>query len=196
MTSPRAIHTATLLANGEVLLAGGSTSDSYSGALDTAEIYDPKTATFTAVPNTMTSARVNATANRLGDGRVLIAGGVIADATSLATAELFDPKTGTFTPTVGVMSNARAFHSAVSLPNGRVVITGGAVAVLRHPTSTATVDFYDPSTGQFHAGVLSPRDFFTATLLGSGKVLIPGGIIESATGVGFAALETAEVCTL
>ncbi len=79
MISPRAIHTATLLANGEVLLAGGSTSVFYPDALDTAEIYDPKTATFTAVPNTMTTPRVSATANRLRDGRVLIAGGVIAD---------------------------------------------------------------------------------------------------------------------
>ncbi|MFZ0886911.1 MAG: kelch repeat-containing protein [Candidatus Binataceae bacterium] len=199
MTSPRAIHTATLLANGEVLLAGGSTSDFYSGALDTAEIYDPKTAMFTAVPNTMTSPRVSATANLLGDGRVLIAGGVIADATSVATAELFDPKTGKFTPTAGVMSNARAFHSAVNPPDGRVMIAGGGTQVLgAPPTMTATVDFYDPSTGQFHAGVamLSPRGFFTATLLHSGKVLIPGGEIESTTGMpATAALETAELYT-
>ena len=197
MISPRAIHTATVLANGEVLLAGGSTSDFYSGALDSAEIYDPKTGMFTAVPNTMTSARVSATANLLGNGQVLIAGGVIADASSVATAESFDPKTGTFTPTAGVMSNARAFHSAVNLPNGRVMIAGGAVVAFGYPTSTATVDFYDPSTGQFHAKVpmLSPRDFFTATLLHSGKVLIPAGIIEGAPGVGTAALETAEIYT-
>jgi len=201
MTSRRAIHTATLLANGEVLLAGGSTSDSYSGALDTAEIYDPTTATFTAVPNTMTSARVSATANRLRDGQVLIAGGVIADTSSVATAELFDPKTGNFTPTAGVMSNARAFQSSVSLPDGRVVIAGGSVIIVVKGVpsikTTATVDFYDPSTGQFHAGapMLSPRDFFTATLLHSGKVLIAAGRTISVTGIGIAALETAEIYT-
>jgi hypothetical protein len=184
-----------------VLLAGGSTSDSYSGALDTAEIYDPKTATFSAVPNKMTSPRVSATANRLGDGRVLIADGAIADSTSVAAAELFDPRTGTFTPTAGVMANARIFHSAVKLPDGRVMVAGGGIQVYTPfgpaITSTATVDFYDPSTGQFHKGVsmLSPRDFFTATLLHSGKVLIPAGIVEGATGVGFAALETAEIYT-
>lgn len=141
----------------------------------------------------MTSPRVGATANRLGDGRVLIAGGAIADASTLATAELFDLKTGKFTPTAGVMSNARAFHSAVNLPDGRVMIAGGSNET---GMTTATVDFYDPSTGQFHAGVpmLSPREFFTATLLHSGKVLIPGGLIETAT-VGLAALETAEVYT-
>jgi WD40 repeat protein len=197
MTSPRAIHTATLLANGEVLLAGGSTSVFYPDALDTAEIYDPNTAMFTAAPNTMTSARVSATANLLANGQVLIAGGVIANASSVATAELFDPKTGTFTPTAGVMSNARAFHSSVYLPDGRVMIAGGGLVTSGYSISTATVDFYDPSTGQFHAGVpmLSPRDFFTATLLDSGKVLIPGGIIENALGIAAAALETAEVYT-
>ncbi len=131
MTSPRAIHTATLLANGKVLLAGGSTSDFYPDALDTAEIYDPKTATFTAVPNKMGAARVSATANLLGNGQVLIAGGVIADASSVATAELFDPKTGTFTSTAGVMSNARAFHSSVYLPDGRVMIAGGGLSDIR-----------------------------------------------------------------
>ncbi len=197
MTSPRAIHTATLLGNGKVLLAGGSTSDFYPDALDTAEIYDPKTATFTALPNKMGAARVSATANLLGNGQVLIAGGVIADASSVATAELFDLKTGAFTPTAGVMSNARAFHSSVYLPDGRVMIAGGGLVTSGYSISTATVDFYDSSTGQFLAGVpmLSPRDFFTATLLYSGKVLIPAGIIENAPGVGFAALETAELYT-
>ncbi len=197
MTSPRAIHTATLLRSGEVLLTGGSMSHAYSGALDTAEIYEPKTETFTAVPNKMTSPRVSATANRLGDGRVLIAGGVDASANSVASAELFDPRSGTFTPTVGAMSTARAFHSSVSLPDGCVMIAGGAVVVGGHPTSTRTVDFYDPSTRQFRAEVpmLSPHDFATATLLDSGKVLIPAGIMEGATGVGFAALETAEIYT-
>ena len=197
MTSPRAIHTATLLGSGKVLVAGGSTSDFYSDGLDTAEIYDPKTATFTALPNKMGAARVSATANLLDDGRVLIAGGVIADASSVATAELFDPKTGAFTATAGAMSNARAFHSSVYLPDGRVMVAGGATVASGFPTSTATVDFYDPSTGRFHAGapMLSPRDFFTATMLYSGKVLIPAGIIENGPGVGFAALETAEIYT-
>jgi len=201
MTSPRAIHTATLLKNGQVLLAGGSTSDAYSGALDTAEIYNPTTGIFTALTNKMTSPRLSATANRLSDGRVLITGGADTNSSSLATAELFNAKTSAFTPTTGVMSNPRVFHSAVGLPDGRVMIAGGAVQFavdgLVSTTSTDTVDFYIPSTGRFQAGapMLSPRDFFTATLLRSGNVLIPAGIIEGSTGVGFAALETAEIYT-
>lgn len=180
-----------------MLLAGGSTSDSYSDALDTAEIYDPNTGMFTAVPNTMTSARVSATANLLGNGQVLIAGGVIADASSVATAELFDPKTGTFTPTAGVMNSVRAWHSAVYLPDGRIMIAGGGINIpVADAATTATVDFYDPASGRFQAGaaMLSPREFFTVTLLYSGKVLIPGGLIETFT-IGFVALETAELYT-
>jgi len=197
MTSPRANHTATLLANGEVLLAAGSTVSDTSGALDTAEIYDPRTGMFTAAPNTMTSPRDGATANLLGNGQVLIAGGAIADGNSVATAELFDPKTGKFTPTAGVMNSVRAWHSAVYLPDGRIMIAGGGINIpVADAVTTATVDFYDPASGRFQAGaaMLSPREFFTATLLDSGQVLIPGGLIETST-IGFAALETAELYT-
>jgi WD40 repeat protein len=197
MTSPRANHTATLLANGKVLLAGGSTVADTSGALDTAEIYDPKTGMFTAAAHTMTSARDDTTANLLGNGQVLIAGGAIADGDSVATAELFDPKNGKFTPTAGVMNSVRAWHSAANLPDGRIMIAGGGINVpVADIVTTATVDFYDPATGRFQAGatMFSPREYFTATLLQSRKVLIPGGLIDTET-IGLAALETAEVYT-
>ncbi len=197
MTSPRANHTATLLANGKLLLAGGSTVADTSGALDTAEIYDPKTGMFAAAPNTMTSARDGATANLLESGQVLIAGGAIADGDSIATAELFNPKTGKFTPTAGVMSSVRAWHSSVYLPDGRIMIAGGGINIpVAGAVTTATVDFYDPATGRFQAGapMLSPREFFTITFLYSGKVLIPGGLIDTTT-IGIAALETAELYT-
>lgn len=200
MTTPRALHTATLLKNGEVLLAGGSTSDEFSGVLDTAEIYNPKTQTFTATAGTMTSLRASATANLLKNGQVLIAGGGIANGSSLASAELFDPATGQFTATSGSMSNSRVFQSSVSLPDGKVLIAGGSIAVfdgVLSQTSVATVDLYDPSTEQFDPAVpmISPRDFFVATLLTSGKVLLPGGRITGPTGIGTAALETAEIYT-
>ncbi len=201
MTSPRALHTATLLANGEVLLAGGSTSSLFSGALDTAELYNPAAGTFTAVAHPMTSARASATANLLHNGQVLIAGGAIADGSSIASAELFDPKTGTFTAANGAMSNARAFQSAVTLHDGRVMVAGGSVVTLvggaLSTTSTDTVDFYNPASGTFTPGIpmLSSRDFFVATALKDGKVLIPGGRFVASTGVGIAALETAEIYT-
>lgn len=197
MTVPRAFHAAVLLGDGKVLLAGGL--DSRGNPLSEAELYDPTSETFTAVPDKMTSARVTATANRLGDGRVLIAGGAIADGTSVATAEPFDLKTDTFTPTAG--ERCEGFSFCYQPADGRVMIGGGAVLVnisgLLSVISTATVDFYEPSKGRFRAGapMVSPHDFATATLLHSGRLLVPGGLIEGATGVGFAALETAKIYT-
>ncbi|MGH7780964.1 MAG: Kelch repeat-containing protein [Candidatus Binataceae bacterium] len=197
MTTARAIHTATLLPNGEVLLAGGSTSSAFADALDTAEIYNPKTGMFTATSGMMTAARASATANLLNNGQVLVAGGINTSDDSLASAELFDPKTGQFTATSSSMSNQRAFDSSVSLKDGRVMVAGGSIVVGISILTTDTVDFYDPATGQFVPGVsmISPRDFFTATLLTSGKVLIPAGRVISVTGIGVAALETAEIYT-
>src|SRR5262245_24582383 len=93
MTTPRAGHTATLLANGKVLMAGG---DGVSSILSSAELYDPLTRTFTAT-GSMTTPRRWHTATLLPDGRVLIAGGFDKSrpVTYTASTELYDPSTGT-----------------------------------------------------------------------------------------------------
>src|ERR1043166_2144581 len=99
MASERHGHTATRLADGRVLIAGGENA---SGVLNEVEIYDPASATFTTAAN-MTGARVDHSATLMSDGRVLIAGGRDGGA-SLATTEIFDPATGSFTsgPTMSV----------------------------------------------------------------------------------------------
>src|SRR5205823_3824511 len=75
MTSARAVHTATLLPNGKVLLAGGQNNLVSTVAItNTAELFDPAMQTFTPLPP-MSSARSTHTATLLCDGRVLITGG-------------------------------------------------------------------------------------------------------------------------
>ena len=90
--------------------------------------------------NSMMTPRVQATATRLLDGRVLIAGGSPTaidqnKAPDLASAELFDPATNTFSPT-GSMTIARHGHLATLLQDGRVLIEGG--------TDPVSAELYDP----------------------------------------------------
>ena len=88
MQNARSFHTATLLPNGKVLVAGGSQGG--GGVLASAELYDPATGSWSAT-GSMHTARVNFTATLLPDGKVLVSGGQIGP---LASAELYDPATG------------------------------------------------------------------------------------------------------
>ena len=115
MSTPRQLHTATLLADGRVLIAGGRRS---ATTLNTAEIYNPTTGAFTPTTGSMTAARTGHTATLLPNGSVLVAGG----GGSLASAEVFDG--GTFT-TTGSMATPRANHTATLLSDGSVLVTGG-----------------------------------------------------------------------
>jgi hypothetical protein len=93
-------QTATLLTDGRVLIAGGWNINVLV-VLSSAELYDPKTGTFSPT-GSMATARTGDTATLLADGRVLIAGGRTLDGRTwhlLSSAELYDPKTGTFSPT-------------------------------------------------------------------------------------------------
>ncbi|MEK7353992.1 MAG: kelch repeat-containing protein, partial [Chloroflexota bacterium] len=163
----RSTHTATLLPGGRVLIAGGirTTTPGWGVPLNSAEIYNPATGTFTVAGN-MTVERTFPTATPLSNGKVLIVGGG-------PSAELFDPTTGAFTATTGNPTIPRGSHSATLFPNGQVLITGGTG--VSGPTNSS--DLYHPATGTFTAtaNMAYPRQEHTATLLLTGQVLVAGG---------------------
>ncbi len=175
LTIARQYHTATLLNNGLVLIAGGTVCTPFCSTLASAELYDPATRTFHAT-GSMSAARDHHTATLLNNGMVLIAGGQGAG-NSLASAELYDPATGTFTPT-GNLKVARHQHTATLLKNGMVLLAGGFSRVGRNlPTFLADAELYNPATKTFMptGSLNTARDEHTATLLNNGIVLIAGG---------------------
>jgi hypothetical protein len=164
LATARASHTATLLADGTVLIAGGiSTGNAF---LSSAELYDPVAKTFTTV-GPMNAARYTHTATLLASGKVLIATGLDA------TAQLYDPVAKTFANTGGLMTG-RQNPSATLLPNGQVLIAGG---LNNGAPGIKTAELYDPVAGTFSftGDLNAARGAHTATLLTDGTVLIAGG---------------------
>jgi hypothetical protein len=176
MSTPRGQPSATVLANGDVLIAGGERRDNES--LASAEMFYAQTLSFGAT-GSMHHARISHTATLLKDGRVLIAGGYAGGVES--TAEFYDPRSGTFTET-GNLLGARCKHTAGLLPDGRVLIAGGSDE-RGWNGNLSSAEIYDPRTGKFTlASPLNDRRFKLpdeAVQLASGKLLIAGGSKEA-----------------
>jgi Kelch motif/Galactose oxidase, central domain len=192
MSLPRALHTATLLKDGEVLVAGGATA--YTGSLGTvtasAEIYDPRANAWHAAAS-MSAARYIGSATALGNGQVLVVGGWSFTTDfdpSLATAEIYDPAANRWTAT-GSMSTGRARFGLVSLPDGRLLAAGGVGPTYR---MLATVDLWDPATGRWQpTGSLTAAVMWPAiAVLRDGRALIAGGALDTR------ATRTTNVCAL
>ena len=179
MTSARSGHTATLLSNGQVLIAGGEQylqqQFGASVVLASVEIYDPGAGSFRAAGTMMTARRMH-TATLLPNDRVLIVGGYGEGGSTLADAELFDLATGTFSA-AGSLITARGGHTAILLPSGAVLVIGG-YGTNAYP-NVAPAELYDPATGAFKAAGAyvghGGCDFCApAVLLHDGTVLFPG----------------------
>lgn len=160
-------HTATLLQDGRVLVAGG-----WNGL--SSEIYDPETGTWVATGSMSVARAGGDTSTLLASGELLVAGGY-ADTTSLdpiASAEIYSATTGTWRAT-GSMDDARGGQTATLLSDGRVLVVGGRGA----SGELATAELYDPGIGSWSPAAAAPVSFLghTATLLTDGKVLVVGG---------------------
>ena len=141
-----AYHTATLLPNGKVLVAGGENYNNGGLAqyLLRAELYDPTKGKWTATGD-LNTRRSHHTATLLPNGMVLVAGGENNSSNyTLSKSELYDPTTGTWTNT-GALKSARSDHTATLLANGKVLVVGGYG--LTNVLSSAEI--YDPTTGKW-----------------------------------------------
>ena len=174
LNTARRDHTATLLQNGEVLVAGGTdVSNNLTTALASAELYNPTTGEWTST-DSMSDARTAFTATLLANGEVLVAGGS-NEVDCLDSAELYNPVTGHWKLT-GSMNQPRCSHSATLLPNGEVLVAGGTEVDPFQSGTLATSDLYNPETGTWQStGSLNVSRANPAAELENGQVLLAAG---------------------
>ncbi len=179
MSTPRFEHTATLLDDGRILIAGGQGPpiSGSSAALASTEIYDPAVDSFRN-SNDMSDARFNHTAVKLPDRTVLVvggAGGTNGD-TSLATAEVFNPGDGSWT-SVGALSGSRTGHTAAVFSDGRVLVAGGESVTRGNRRSLASAEIFilDRREWRSAGNMNCPRSEAGATVLGDGSALVVAG---------------------
>ena len=161
------LHTATLLPNGKVLVAGGFNSTDF---LTSAELYDPATGFWTVTGSLHDQARATHTATLLPNGKVLVAGGLSAGLSGtiyLDTAEIYDPPTALWTRTDN-LGTKRGSHTATLLPSGKVLVAGGQTTGAVYSSSAESV----PIPAHLGRGVATgslgtARHGHTATLLPS-----------------------------
>jgi hypothetical protein len=187
MSQAREGHTATLLRDGRVLIAGGSSNGITTTS--TAEVYNPRTGSFTTV-SPMNVPREAHTATLLKNGKVLIAGGgrggMPGGYIVYANGEIFDPANNTFSMIPAHMVVDRVGQAAALLDDGRVLIAGGKSGKVLSPfggrnlfslAPLKTAEVFDPETSSFRAvGPMQATHYLgIATKLETGMVLVSGG---------------------
>lgn len=183
---PRVNHTATLLPNGKVLIAGGQT-DAAGNVLTSCALYEPSAAPFglgsfspCGAGGAMQMGRAAHTATLLHNGRVFVVGGYRGPGSGFApTTELYDFNTDTWLS--GPAVSARAYHTAVQMGNQRVLISGGfnRVNLLENQGILSTNEIYDPNSNSIVGGtapMAERRMMHTAVLGADGVVSLYGGL--------------------
>ncbi len=176
MQDERWAPSAALLAGGQSALIAGGFSYATGGCVATADRFDEWTRRFRPCKGRLTYPRDFATATRLPNGQVLIAGGFNTILGTLSTAEVYDPAQDTFRLLPSRLSSGRELFTATALTDGRVLLVGG-FDTHRHKTQ-ASADLYDPATQTFAPcrGELAQDRFGQdAVRLANGRVLIVGG---------------------
>jgi hypothetical protein len=170
--SGRAFHSATVLANDRVLVAGGIVALT---GFNASELIDARTGGV-ALTGALNQRRHDHAATRLIDGRVLVTGGWAQGGSSgpLASAEIWDPATGEFRLLPAPMVTARSGHTATLLADGRVLVAGG----FSFAANYSYAEIFDPATETFTPVTGSqqePRALHSAHRLADGSVLLLGG---------------------
>lgn len=176
MAQGRANHRATLLADGRVLVTGGNSFVPSFDYLNSCEIYDPVTNSWSpAAP--LSVGQHSHTATLLADGRVFVTGGF--NAGLMAIAALYSPATNTWTSVAPPTTGLRYDHQAFALADGSVLIAGGKYVDSSSGDGTET-EVFDVTTGAWSsAGNLGHARFCTQGVTIDGAPIMIGGDSES-----------------
>jgi hypothetical protein len=185
---------ATALADGDVLVAGGSHLAGATWEVRAAALRFSPTTEAWEPTGELGQARSAHQAVRLENGEVLAAGGVgsyaVPNQPALSSAELFDPGSGDWSPT-GAMRQARAWYTATLLSSGEVLVVGGYPSTDHTAPPLSSAEIYDPATGEWSdtGSLQTARGFHGAALLPSGRVLVAGGCTDGPCATGTATVE-------
>ena len=215
MSIERVMHTATGLADGRVFVAGGASVVDITNplalvanVLKTTEIYDPATNTWTAGPD-LPKPRALHSASLLGDGRVLLTGGievtkvVFVDIPEISNdARRYDPTTNTLLATAS-FSGPRGLHAQRTLPNGNAVIVGGVDGdlVLQNFNCLTSCAIYNAASNNWtNVGSLAKPRAFVDVVLHNDTLYAIGGAetfsITTLSGVPVAEIESTSTSVL